>query len=164
VLVTYHSFLDTTNTVPIYFEADVTGLLKSKLYLIDPQITQVVQEGIYNGLVPYQTRTLEASDAATSIRRLLTSIKHNAMELKFSKSLLLHGASMGGKTTLLNNCCHSEGFHVNVVDCYRLIEDTLDATLVRLDLEVEKTISSWPCVLVLKGFEALLKLWEGKLT
>lgn len=146
----------------MYFKAKVLGLFSpGTLYKIDSQLTQISQEGLTNCSVPY---SIKHSNIKTSCSELIKMLFSSTMlssdaDFKVFTSIIFHGPSGSGKTTIIEKCAQETGMHVQVVNCFLLIEDSLAATILRLNLEVEKAISCWPCVLILKYFHAMVQAW-----
>lgn len=113
-----------------------------------------------NCSVPHQPQFSHLSPSL--IQQLLASaINSIPQDFAIFISILLHGPSHSGKTQAVTNGANAAGMHMNLVDCYMLLEEGLESTLMRLDLEIEKSILCQPCVLVLKGFDAFCQVWEG---
>jgi AAA+ superfamily predicted ATPase len=94
-------------------------------------------------------------------QQIQVSLHQKALECSLFTSILLHGASGCGKKTLLEIVAKRNGLHVLTLNCYVLIQDTVEKTATELNRYIDVCKKASPCILILRNFEALCESWTG---
>jgi hypothetical protein len=138
----------------VYFKAQVVGLYDdSTLYKTNPLLTQITQRSSINSYIPAPSAKTNISlNALEKITNLLST---NTRSAQFSTSILLYGQS--STIPFIETIASAAKMHLLIQDCCLIVQDDLESTIVRLDLEIEKTTACWPCLLILKSFELFMK-------
>ncbi|KAJ2279401.1 peroxisomal assembly protein, partial [Coemansia sp. RSA 451] len=148
---------------------------KSAGFIIEPDITNVVQSGAEHSFVPYLSAAayIEAgeffsgtgrdcssavpyADAFNQILRLAKTSSHPlALSRNLFCSLLLKGNPGTGKRTLVREVAKQLGVHLYELSCYDILSDTEDKTAQVLQMYFQNARRYTPCILHLRSVDAL---------
>ncbi|KAJ2544536.1 peroxisomal assembly protein [Coemansia sp. RSA 1853] len=148
---------------------------KSAGFIIEPDITNVVQSGAEHSFVPYLSAAayIEAgefysgtgrdcsfaapyADAFNQILRLAKTSSHPlALSRNLFCSVLLKGNPGTGKRTLVREVAKQLGVHLYELSCYDILSDTEDKTAQVLQMYFQNARRYTPCILHLRSVDAL---------
>ncbi|KAI7871610.1 P-loop containing nucleoside triphosphate hydrolase protein [Spinellus fusiger] len=137
---------------------------------IVPSVTQMIQTGVEQSRVPvghlsryYKfasplPRERSTTPAYHQLQALVSSSLHPlGRDFELSCNVLLSGPKGGGKATLVREVVESLGIHVFDMAAYDCVSDTDAKTQVHLRSRFEKAIALAPCIVLLRGIEALAR-------
>ncbi|KAJ2852651.1 peroxisomal assembly protein [Coemansia brasiliensis] len=149
---------------------------KSKSFIIEPEITNVVQAGTEHSFVPYLSVAAYAgigncssnatahqfstaipyADVRSQLLRLAKASLHPlALSRNLHCAVLLKGNSGTGKRTLVNDVAENLGTHLYELNCFDILTETEDKTAQVLQMYFQNARRYTPCVLHLRSIDAL---------
>ncbi|KAJ2787451.1 peroxisomal assembly protein [Coemansia interrupta] len=150
------------------------NLVRNKGFIVQPDVTMVVQAGATRCRVPYSSvRTLAIagkyadhaqmdalqlpySSELDRLRRLAnTSLHPLAITHKLVCSVLLKGNPGTGKRFLVSTVAEQLGIHLYELSCYDILADSEDKTAQILEVYFQNACRYTPCILHLRSIEAL---------
>jgi hypothetical protein len=152
----YFSFIESGIIENVYFKAKVVGLYDdTTLYKTNPLLTQITQESSTNSYIPtpcVKTNTISLNSLEKITNLLSTNFYRSA---QFSTSILIYGQS--STIPFIETIANSTKMNLLIHDCSLIVQNDLESTIVRLNIEIEKTTACWPCILILQSFELFMK-------
>ncbi|KAJ1837040.1 peroxisomal assembly protein, partial [Coemansia sp. RSA 2703] len=150
------------------------NLVRNKGFIIQPDVTMVVQTGATRCHVPYSsvrklasaskcaanahndTLQLPYSSEMDRLLRLANASLHPlAITRKLVCSILLKGNPGIGKRFLVSAVAEQLGIHLYELSCYDILADTEDKTAQILEVYFQNACRYTPCILHLRSIEAL---------
>lgn len=110
--------------------------------------------------VPSNTKSIKFQIHQQLADLFEASLHQNALKFNLFTSILIHGPPGCGKQSIIK----SASKHMNIirVNCFTLIQDTIEKTAEELKKYCILAVESSPCILILNNLQAFSESWTGE--